>query len=106
MGDAGCGMSAVIPFPVHLARQARDTLAAHVAQAGKATDARVVFVRGSVRGHCHQRGYSDAVTGAAVLSALTQLSNGQTRDFALNHGCDLADRLAKRESDADWSPHA
>lgn len=95
-------MSAVIPFPVALARQARDSLAAHVAGAGKPTDARTLFVRATVRGHCHVRHYSEAVMGQAVRSALTQLSNGQTRDFALNHGCDLADRLAKREADSDW----
>lgn len=99
-------MSAVIPFPVALASQARNSLAAYVATAGKPTDKRTLFVRATVRGHCHVRKYSDDVTGRATLSALTQLSNGQTQDYAINHGCDLADRLAKREADADWAPHA
>ena len=96
-------MSAVIPFPVALARQARDTLAAHVATAGKPTDARTLFVRATVRGHCHVRHYSEAVMGQAVRAALTQVSNGQTQEHAVTYGCDLADRLHKAEVDDAWS---
>jgi len=96
-------MSAVVPFPVALARQARDSLAAYAAIAGKPTDKRTLFVRATVRGHCHVRKYSDDVTGRATLSALTQLSNGQTQDYAIHHGCELADRLHKAEVDDAWS---
>ena len=96
-------MSAVIPFPVALARQARDTLAAHIATAGKAADARTLFVRATIRGHCHVRHYSEAVMGQAVRSALTQVANGQTQDYAIHHGCELADRLHKTEVDDAWS---
>jgi len=96
-------MSAVIPFPVALARQARDTLAGYVAQASKPTDARTLFVRATIRGHCHVRHYSEAVMGQSVRSALTQVANGQTQDYAIHYGCELADRLHKAEVDDAWS---
>lgn len=96
-------MSAVIPFPVALARQARDSLAAHVASAGKATDARTLFVRATVRGHCHVRKYSESVMGQATRSALTQVANGQTQEYAITYGCSLADKLHTAEVDDAWS---
>lgn len=68
--------------------------ATYRAHAGRPVDARSLAVRTAVRGYCHQRQYAAAVTGRAVLSALTQIANGQTRDIAIKHGCDLADRLS------------
>lgn len=95
-------MSAVIPFPHSMVRPARDALAAYVAQAPKPTDARTAFVRATVRGHGHVRGYSESVMGQAVRAALTQISNGQTKDYAITYGCDLADRLHKAEVEKAW----
>lgn len=96
-------MSAVVPFPQSLVRAARDTLASAIGQASKPTDARTLFVRTTVRSHCHGHRHSEATTGQAVRAALTQVSNGQARDFAISYGCDLADRLHKAEVDAAWS---
>lgn len=95
-------MSAVIPFPHAQTRAPRDSAAAYIAGAGKPVDPRTLFVRATVRGHGHVRGYSEAVMGQAVRAALTQISNGQTKDYAITYGCDLADRLAKVEADKEW----
>jgi len=99
-------MSAVLPFPHSMVRPARNALAAYIAQAGKPTDARTAFVRTTVRGHGHVRGYSEAVMGQAVRAALTQVANGQTKDYAITYGCDLADRLHKAEVDKAWETQA
>lgn len=95
-------MSDVILFPHARARAPRDPAAAYIASAGKPVDARTLFVRATVRGHCHARRYSHTVMARATAAALTQTSNGQTKDFAIRYGCDLADRLHKAEVDADW----
>jgi hypothetical protein len=95
-------MSAVIPFPHARTRPPRDGAAAYIAQAGKPKPAREAFLEATVRGHCQVRHYSDAVMGRAVLGAKTQLANGQSREFAITYGCDLADRLHANEVDAAW----
>lgn len=95
-------MSAVIPFPHAQTRPPRDPAAGYAAQAGRPVDQRTLLVRATVRGHGHVRGYSEAVMGQAVRAALTQVANGQTKDYAITYGCDLADRLHKAEVDAAW----
>ena len=99
-------MSAVLPFPHALTRPARNALAAYVAQASKPADARTTFVRTTVRSHCHARGHSEAVMAQATRAALTQVANGQTKDYAITYGCDLADRLHKAEVDKAWETQA
>ena len=95
-------MSAVIPFPHAQTRPPRDPAAAYIAQAGKPTDKRTLFVRATVRSHCHVRHYSDDVMARATAGALTQVANGQSQDYAITYGCDLADRLHAAEVDAAW----
>lgn len=96
-------MSAVIPFPYFQTRAPRDPEAAYIASAGKAVDKRTVFVRATVRGHCHVRHYSETIMARATAGALTQVANGQTQDYAITYGCDLAERLHKAEVDAAWA---
>lgn len=99
-------MSAVLPFPFGATRASRDPGAAYIATAGKPTDARTAFVRATVRGHGHVRGYSETVMARAVAGALTQVANGQTKDYAITYGCDLADRLHKAEIEKAWETQA
>lgn len=95
-------MSAVLPFPFDATRASRDPGAAYIAQAGKPTNKRTLFVCATVRSHCHVRHYSDDVMARATAGALTQVANGQSQDYAITYGCDLADRLHAAEVDAAW----
>lgn len=93
-------MSAVIlPFQRRLAA----FVAAPVSpDPGRPVSARVEFLRTSVRTYCHGRGHSAQTANAAIRIGLTQIANGQTRDYAVRYAQDHADRLHAAETGDAW----